>query len=160
TIKDSTSDGTSYRVKLDKYSSCSSGLLREWGYPRTIAPNVRPAICRFQMPGLDRCDNGNLLTSHTVTVSEFFNDTVFVVYSDNIDSRNDRIIAAMAPNGGFIVTQYFQVSDDVGGRKFFPWACADRRNLFVSWYDRRAASFNQPDLTDYYAGWVKLDTVG
>jgi hypothetical protein len=148
------------QVMLDKYSSCRSGLQQQWGYPRTVANNATPLACGAAMPGLDRCNDGNQLNSHTVTVSDFLNETVFVVYGDGLGNNNDRVIAAMAPNGGFNVTNYFQVSDNVQGRKFLPWACAEGRNLFVTWYDRRAATTAAPDLTDYFAGWVKLDTVG
>src|SRR6266542_3120184 len=32
-----------------------------------------------------------------------------------------------------------------------PWVCASGGNAFVTWYDRRAATVGQNDLTDYFA---------
>jgi len=152
--------GTTWnQLMLDKYSSCRSGLAQQWGYPRTVVSNGRPASCGSTVPGLDRCD-GQLMNSHTVTVADFLSGTVFIVYADGTVNGTDRIIVAMAPNGGFNVTGTYLLSDGAAGRKFLPWACAEGKNLYATWYDRRAATTAAPDATDFYAGWLRLDNFG
>ncbi len=148
------------QIYLDKYSSCKTGFVHQWGYPRTVVSNAKPATCDGSVPGLDRCD-GVLMNSHTVTVSDFDpKGMVFVVYADGTVNGSDRVIAALAPNGGFNVTSTRLLSDNAAGRKFLPWACAEGRNLYATWYDRRAATTAAPDLTDFYAGWMRLDQFG
>lgn len=148
------------QIYLDKYSSCKTGFAHQWGYPRTVVSNARPASCGSSVPGLDRCD-GAAMNSHTVTVSDFDpKGMVFVVYADGTVNGTDRVIAAIAPNGGFNVTSTHLLSDRAAGRKFLPWACAEGKNLYATWYDRRAATTAAPDLTDFYAGWLKLDKYG
>ena len=152
--------GTWDQIYLDKYSSCKTGFVHQWGYPRTVVANGRPASCGSSVPGLDRC-TGEAMNSHTVTVSDFDpHGMVFVVYADGTFNGTDRVIAAMAPNGGFNVTSTHLLSDGSAGRKFLPWACAEGKNLYATWYDRRAATAAAPDLTDFYAGWLRLDNFG
>jgi hypothetical protein len=148
------------QIYLDKYSSCKTGFAHQWGYPRTVVANARPASCGASVPGLDRC-SGELMNSHTVTVSDFDpKGLVFVVYADGTFNGTDRVIAAIAPNGGFNVTSTHLLSDSSAGRKFLPWACAEGKNLYATWYDRRAVTAGAPDLTDFYAGWLRLDQYG
>ncbi|MEO8191243.1 MAG: hypothetical protein ABI682_12955 [Acidobacteriota bacterium] len=158
--------GTWNQIYLDKYSSCKTGFVHQWGYPRTVVANARPQSCGATTPGLDRC-SGDLMNSHTVTVSDFDpHGMVFVVYSDGTsgvtatNKGTDRVIAAILPNGGFNVTSTHLLSDNTPGRKFLPWACAEGKNLYATWYDRRSATAAAGDLTDYYAGWLKLDKYG
>ena len=125
-----------------------------------MVANGRPANCGASVPGLDRC-SGELMNSHTVTVSDFDpKGMVFVVYTDGTFNGSDRVIAAMAPNGGFNVTSTHLLSDGAKGRKFLPWACAEGKNLYATWYDRRTATTAAPDSTDFYAGWLRLDPFG
>jgi len=153
--------GTTWdQIYLDKYSSCKTGFVHQWGYPRTVVSNAKPASCGGTVPGLDRCD-GALMNSHTVTVSAFDpKGMVFIVYADGTVNGTDRVIAAVAPNGGFNVTSTYLLSDGSAGRKFLPWSCAEGKNLWATWYDRRAATQAAPDLTDFYAGWLRLDQFG
>ena len=153
--------GTTWdQIYLDKFSSCKTGFAHQWGYPRTVVSNAKPASCDGSVPGLDRCD-GALMNSHTVTVSDFDpKGMVFIVYADGTFNGTDRVIAAIAPNGGFNVTSTHLVSDGSAGRKFLPWSCAEGKNLYATWYDRRAATQAAPDLTDFYVGWLHLDQYG
>jgi len=69
---------------------------------------------------------------------------VFIVYADGTVNGTDRVIAAVAPNGGFNVTSTYLLSDGSAGRKFLPWSCAEGKNLWATWYDRRAATQAAP----------------
>ena len=149
------------QIWLDKYSPCRDGFAHQWGYPRSVVANGRPADCGSSVPGLDRCD-GRLMNSHTVTVSDMDpNGMVFVVYTDGTHNGSDRVIAAIAPNGGFNVTNTRLISDGTPGRKFMPWSCAEGRNLWATWYDRRVATTPATvDRTDFMAGWLHLEDFG
>ena len=154
--------GTTWnQIYLDKYSSCRTGFVHQWGYPRTVVANAKPASCGSSIPGLDRCD-GELMNSHTVTVSDFDKKgMVFIVYTDGTFNGSDRVIAALAPNGGFNVTTTKLLSDGAAGRKFMPWSCAEGRHLYATWYDRRAATTPATvDRTDFMAGWLRLEQFG
>jgi hypothetical protein len=101
------------------------------------------------------------MNSHTVTVSDFDKKgMVFIVYTDGTFNGSDRVIAALAPNGGFNVTTTKLLSDGTASRKFMPWSCAEGRNLYATWYDRRAATTATPDRTDFMAGWLHLGQFG
>ena len=152
--------GTTWvQIYLDKYSSCRTGFVHQWGYPQTVVANAHPASCGSALPGVDRCD-GELMNSHTVTVSDFTKDgMVFVVYTDGTHQGSDRVIGAFLP-GGWAVTTTKLLSDGTPGRKFMPWACAEGRNLYATWYDRRAATTATPDRTDFVAGWLRLEKIG
>jgi hypothetical protein len=160
-VQQKDSGGTTWdQIYLDKFASCKTGFTHQWGYPRTVVSNAKPATCDGSVPGLDRCD-GASMNSHTVTVSDFDpKGMVFVVYADGTSNGSDRVIAAIAPNGGFNVTGTYLLSDGAAGRKFLPWSCAEGKNLYATWYDRRAATQAAPDLTDFYAGWLHLDRYG
>ncbi len=143
-------------VILDKFNSCANGLQLQPGYPTTVAS---PFTVTCPVPGLDRCNNGNTLSSPTVAVDPANAGHVFVTYAEkeNIEdptALGERISVAEATNDQWSAAKTSQVS--VGtARRFMPWSCALNGNLYVSWYDRRAANAGVTnDLTDFYLGRV------
>ncbi len=43
------------------------------------------------------------------------------------------------------------IQTSVNARRYHPWVCATCGSAFVTWYDRRAATTANNDLTDYFA---------
>ena len=128
-------------VMLHKFSSCAQGLRAQRGFPVMVAA-VTDLNCPY--PGLDRCNTGNKLSSHTVAVDDANPRLVFVAYASNTRSGldgNDDVRLRASTDGGATWTAPAVMSDSgLEAKRFMPWVCATQGEAFVSWYDRRAAS--------------------
>jgi len=83
---------------------------------------------------------------------------VYVAWSTNTANNNntvlnnENVVVADSTNGGATPWRApVTVNTNVTGRRFMPWACATGGSAFVTWYDRRAATAANNDLTDYFA---------
>lgn len=148
-----------YRVggnlMLDRYTACSAGLARPVGFPRVVA-----AVNRVACPvaGLDRCNNGNDLSSHTVALDDTNPNHVYVAYAINTAPNNENIQVRDSIDGGttWPAGQAVTLNSPVNARRFMPWVCTENGSAYVSWYDRRAATVSNNDLTDFYVGGVSV----
>jgi hypothetical protein len=124
-------------VMLDKYSSCKSGLQLQSGYPSLVS-SVSDVTC--PVPGLDRCNNGNLLSSHMVAVDTNNPFHVYAAFASNNGGGED-IVVMDSQDGGLSFSRKVVVnSGPASARRFLPWVCPVDDAAFVSWYDRRKAS--------------------
>ncbi len=147
-------------VLLNRFSSCASGLTVAAGFPVTVATLSGPVTC--PVPGLDRCNAGNTLSSPTVATDPAHANHLSVSFAESNGANGERIVALESADRGLTFSGRQRVSNDVPGRRFMPWSCATRNkppfppplgsNLWVGWYDRRAATAAQNDLTDYFLG--------
>jgi hypothetical protein len=153
-------------ISLNKYSPCSAGLVQQ-GMAATVAAFTN-VTC--PVPGLDRCNNGNVLSSPTVAVDDTNPSHIYVAYASNTAAGNEDVFMNDSLDGGVTwpAARVVRVNNAVPGRRFMPWVCSTGGEAFVSWYDRRAATpcatppcpgMNN-DLTDYFAGSASLDTAG
>jgi uncharacterized repeat protein (TIGR01451 family) len=138
-------------IVLDSYSSCDSGL-KPIVKQSVIATGVNYVTC--PVPGLDRCNNGNNLSSWTVGVDDTNAAHVYVSYSVNTSSGvNENVLVQDSIDSGKTWTRpSVQINTSINGRRFMPWMCAVGGIAFVSWYDRRNVTSTANDLTDYFAG--------
>lgn len=134
---------------LNKYSSCSSGLIQQTGFPVTVS-SVSDVVC--PVPGLDRCNDGNTLSSQMVAVDETDGKHVFAAFAENTSASNEDIWLLESPDGGSSWGAPKVVNASVPARRYMPWVCTSGSGVWVSWYDRRAATAANNDLTDYYVG--------
>jgi hypothetical protein len=130
-------------------------------YPKTASPFTTFAGCEAPngFGGLDRCNDGNVLSSPTVTVDDTNANHVYVAWATNTAANNETIMVADSTNDNAFGTP---VPINAGGtaRRFMPWACAVGGKAFVTWYDRRASVNSNParnDLTDYFAASAGLN---
>jgi len=144
-------------VMLNKFSSCSSGLTQQVGFPQTVA-TFTDVTC--PVAGLDRCNDGNILSSPTVTVDSTNANHVYVAFATNTASGNENIIVKDSVDGGATWPRAQVVNSSASGRRFMPWVCALGGTAFVSWYDRRVATTANPDRTDYFLGSVFAGPAG
>jgi hypothetical protein len=156
-------------LQLAKFSSCSSGLER-LGETITIpVANRRDCEdeklidkCFCPFAGLDRCNNGNLLSSPTIGVDDENPSRIYVAYSLNTSvgkndtPANDDIVVQMSTDGGVTWPHRAIVSHSQPGRRFMPWLCFQNERAYVTWFDRRAATPKDNDLTDFYMGSAHL----
>jgi hypothetical protein len=160
------SDGSVYvayvsssSIMLRKFSTCDRGLTPQ--PPVTVASYVGPQACGNSpgpapLPGLDRCNDGNTLNSPTVAVDDTNPNHVYVAWATSTSVTNENILVADSMDGGATFPRSVNVNSAVIARRFMPWACSTGGIAFVSWYDRRAASSANDDLTDYFLGSVSV----
>jgi hypothetical protein len=146
-------------IMLRKFSSCDSGLTP--GTPVTVGGYVGPQACGNSpgpapLPGLDRCNDGNIINSPTVGVDPTDPNHIYVAWATSTSSSNEDILLAESRDGGATFPRSVTVNRNVVARRFMPWACSVAGIAFVSWYDRRAATTANNDLTDYFLGNVSL----
>ncbi|HYE16360.1 MAG TPA: hypothetical protein VD968_18120, partial [Pyrinomonadaceae bacterium] len=156
-------DGGNYM--LNKYSSCATGLAPQPGFPVVVTARS-PVNCPFA--GHDRCDQNP--SSQTIAVDDTNPNHVYFSYSENTGNpNNENIMVRDSLDGGLTwpAARVAQVSSGVNGKRIMPWVCTTGGEAFVTWYDRRAATpcatppcAANNDLTDYYAGRVRLDLGG
>jgi hypothetical protein len=145
-------------VTLNKYSSCQSGFAVQTGSPVTVASGLA-VTC--PVSGLDRCNNGNQLSSPTVAVDQTDAQHIYVSYAQS-SGAGESIVVQDSVDGGktWPSDRAVTVSASNTARRFMPWMCAVDGFAYVTWYDRRAATSAQNDLTDYYGNSAYLDESG
>jgi hypothetical protein len=157
-------------LKLAKYGSCASGLVMEPGFPLIIPVNNTRLCaddegldrCHCPIAGIDRCNNGNLLSSPTVAVDDTNSSRIYAAFTVNsIDpitsARNDDVVVKASTDGGLTWPHEATINaigtGRLGARRFMPWLCSVNGRAYVTWYDR---GFNEPfndnSLTNYYLG--------
>jgi hypothetical protein len=148
-------DGTVYvvtrnggAINLDSYSSCKSGLVQN--HNQTPVANFNTVVC--PVPGLDRCNNGNVLSSPTIAVDDKNANHLYVAYATNTAANNENIMVLDSPDGGTTWNTAVQINGGGNARRFMPWVCAVEGKANVAWFDRRNATAANNDLTDYFGG--------
>jgi len=141
---------------LNKFSSCSSGLVQQTGFPVEVSA-VTDVTC--PVPGLDRCNDGNTLSSQMAAVDEGDAKHVFAAFAENTSASNEDIWLLESRDGGSTWGAPNAVNAAVPARRYMPWVCTSGSSVWVSWYDRRAATAANNDLTDYYVAMRGLFTV-
>lgn len=141
-------------IMLDKFSACNAAtpLQLQAGFPATVSA-VTDIVC--PVPGLDRCNNGNVLSSHTVAIDDTNANHVYVAFGTDTGGGNSDVMVTDSTTGGTngSWSAPVRINANVTGVRFMPWVCSVGGAARVSWYDRRAAVGGASnDLTDYYCG--------
>lgn len=134
-------------IRLRRFSPCDAGLVAQPSVQVTTFNNVPCPV-----PGLDRCNNGNILSSPTVSVDPVDPNHVYVAWATSAGSGNEDIMVADSRDSGVTFGPGVRVNTAVAARRFMPWVCSLAGTAFVSWYDRRTATAVNNDLTNYFAG--------
>lgn len=139
-------------ILLHRFTSCASGLTAVAGYPLTVATLTGQVAC--PMPGLDRCNDGNTLSSPTVAADPADANHLFVAFAELDGSGGERIVVVESRDAGATFPRQATISGATSARRFMPWACSTRGDAWVGWYDRSAALVTgaSNDLTDYFIG--------
>jgi hypothetical protein len=133
-------------VTLTKYSSCNSRFIALAGWPVTVASGIG-VTC--PVPGLDRCNIGNQLSSPMVAVDSINANHIYVAYAQSSGSE-EKIVLQDSDDGGQRWRRSVTLNASSTARRFMPWLCTWGGIANVTWYDRRAATSTNNDLTDYY----------
>jgi len=135
-------------IGLDKFSSCQNGLSAQTGFPVTVANGIGVSC---PVAGLDRCNNGNVLSSQMVAVDDTNASHVYVSYAQS-SGNGESVVLQDSGDGGKTWPSNRAGTLNTSGtaRRFMPWLCTGNGVANVTWYDRRSATGSQNDLTDYY----------
>lgn len=136
-------------VLLHRFSSCVAGLTQDPGFPVTVATRAGAVAC--PMPGLDRCNDGNDLSSPTVAPDPNDANHVFVTFAER-SGAGERILTFESTNRGANFTRQTTVSNSTTARRFMPWSCSTLGRSFTGWYDRSPSTTAANDRTDYFFG--------
>jgi hypothetical protein len=137
-------------INLDSFSSCANGLAQNLNQV-AIATGVNAVAC--PVAGLDRCNDGNTLRSHTLAVDDTNSNHLYAAYAVNTaagNPGNDNVLVQDSTDGGMTWRPAVQVNQVVNGRRYEPWVCATGGRAAISWQDRRASTAGSNDSTDYF----------
>jgi hypothetical protein len=140
---------TAQAILLNKYSDCDGGLQMGDGFPVTVTSFINVSC---PVPGLDRCNNGNILSSPTVSEDDLDPKHIYVAWaSATMIGKNEDIMVADSMDGGRTFPHSTRLNAPLRARRFMPWMATYHGVAYVNWYDRRYA--NAPgasnDLTHY-----------
>jgi hypothetical protein len=144
-------------LRVDKFNPCTTSAAvmtrAAGGFPRPVSGFTDFAGCEVAngFGGLDRCNDGNILSGPTVTVDDTNANHVYVAWANNAASSNENILVADSTDGGVNWRPPITIQTNVNGRRYNPWVCATCGSAFVTWYDRRTATATSNDLTDYFS---------
>ena len=141
-------------IVVDKFSSCDSGLTEQSGFPVTIAISDIPC----PVPGLDRCNDGNTLSSPFIAVDDTASNHVYLGWAqENVAGTGSDIVIADSNDGGQNFGTPVAANSSTVGTRFMPWLSSWGGTAYVGWYDRSTAdstSADPDDATRYHYGSV------
>ena len=152
-------------ILLQRYSPCSQGLKPLWhdssgkSTPSKIA-SISGVHCDpgNTVPGLDRCNDGNVLASPTIAFDSTHPKRVSVVYSNELSPHVDTItvvstndITILQKDVPFPEVEYLDMPGQAAvGERFMPWGCMAHGRFYAGFYDRRSQTSAHNDMTEYF----------
>ncbi len=136
-------------MMLHKLSDCDAGLAPQPGFP-VVASTFTNVVC--PVPGLDRCNGRNILSSPVVAVDDLDPSHVYYAFATSTGAGNEDVMVFDSTDGGMTFPRSVRVNGAVAGRRFMPWISTYGGVAVVSWYDRRHATAGNDDLTRFFVG--------
>ncbi len=144
-------------VMVHKFSSCDNGLNAQVGFPVNVA-SVFGVEC--PIAGLDRCNNGNNLSSHTLAVDDTDPTHIYLAYANSLTGAagafDEEVFVRHSTDGGLTWSGETPINRNEVGRRWMPWVCSTRGNAYVTWFETVQFS----DTTDFYCGGATVDGNG
>ena len=138
-------------ILLNRFTSCAAGLAADAGFPVTVATMSGAVTC--PIAGLDRCNDGNTLSSPTVATDPDNANHISVSFAENNGGSSERIITLQSNNRGASFPTRQNVATSASTRRFMPWSCIARGRTWAGWYGRPpAVGGASNDRTDYFIG--------
>jgi hypothetical protein len=144
-------------IRIDKFNACTTSASQmtraSASFPTTVSSYNDVAGCEVAngFPGLDRCNDGNKLSSWMVAVDDTNANHVYAAWATNTAANNENVQVADSIDGGKTWRPPVIINTGVAARRFMPWVCPSGGNAFVTWYGRDAATAANNDLTDFFA---------
>jgi hypothetical protein len=134
-------------IMLHKFSSCSSGLAAQSGFPHAVSA-FTAVTC--PVPGLDRCNNGNVLSSPTAVEDDLVPNHVYVAWATSTGATNENVTVADSMDGGSTFPRSVVVNSGATARRYMPWLSSYGGVAYVTWYDRSTATPALDDFTRFH----------
>jgi hypothetical protein len=150
-------------IRVDKFNACTTSAAQMTraggGFPKPVSAFTTVAGCEVAngLGGLNRCNDGNILSGPTVTVDDTNANHVYIAWANNTAANDENVLVADSTDGGVNWRAPVTINTNVTARRFHPWACATNGSAFVTFYDRRNATAANNDLTDYFAASAGLN---
>lgn len=119
-------------MNVRRFSACDAGLAPD---PVTTVAAFTMVPC--PMTGLDRCNNGNILSSPTVAADDTDGQHVYYAFATNTVAGNEDVMVYDSTNHAASFTRSVRANAAVAGRRFMPWVTSNNGVALVTWYDRR-----------------------
>lgn len=137
-------------LRLHKYNRCDAGLMPQAPvWPITVTPYAEVPC---PVPGLDRCQVKNTLSSPKVAVDDLDAAHVYYAFATSTGGGNEDVMVYDSVDGGATFPRSVRVNSAIPARRFMPWISTYGGMAVVSWYDRRSATMADNDLTRFYIG--------
>ena len=140
-------------MMIQKFSNCDAGLTPQVGWPVTVSAFTN-VVC--PVPGLDRCNGRNILSSQKVAVDDLDPNHIYYVFATSTGAGNEDIVAFDSSDGGATFPRSTRVNSAVTARRYMPWVSVYGGVAAISWYDRRTATAANNDLTRFFIGGVAV----
>ena len=144
-------------MMLHKFSNCDAGLTPQVGWPIVVSAFTN-VVC--PVPGLDRCNGRNILSSQKVAVDDLDPNHIYYVFANSTGAGNEDIMVFDSTDGGATFPRSVRVNSATTARRFMPWISSYGGIAAVSWYDRRHATMANNDLTRYFIGGAAVRGTG
>jgi HYDIN/CFA65/VesB-like, Ig-like domain len=144
-------------IRIKKYSSAANGFALQSTFD-VVGTGNSNVPC--PVPGLDRCNDGNVLASPMAAVDDTNPNHVYVAYANNTVAGNEDVFVRDSTDGGatFPGGRVVRLNQALPARRYMPWVSAVGGAARVSWYDRRASAGSLDNsLADFYSGSAFLD---
>ncbi|HUK35978.1 MAG TPA: hypothetical protein VLV86_18805, partial [Vicinamibacterales bacterium] len=143
-------------MNLRRFTSCDAGLT-----PQPIQTISAFTMVPCPVPGLDRCNSGNVLSSPTVAVDDNDGSHVYYAFATSSGAGNENVMVFDSTDGGVTFPRSVVANSAVTARRFMPWISANAGSAYVTWYDRRNATAANNDLTRFFGSrvWLKSGTL-
>jgi len=151
-------------IRIDKFNACTTSASQmtraSASFPQTVSSYNDVAGCEVAngFPGLDRCNDGNKLSSWMAAVDDTNANHVYVSWATNTAANNENVLVADSNDGGKTWRSPVTINTGVTARRFMPWVCPSGGNAFVTWYGRDAATVTDNSLTDFFAASAGLSS--
>jgi hypothetical protein len=136
-------------MMLHKFSNCDAGLTPQVGWPITVAA-FSNVVC--PVPGLDRCNGRNILSSQKVAVDDLDPNHIYYAFATSTGAGNEDVMVFDSSNGGATFPRSVRVNGPVTARRYMPWISTYGGVAVLSWYDRRNSTAGNNDLTRFFIG--------
>ena len=136
-------------MMLHKYSNCDAGLAAQAGFPVVVSAFTN-VVC--PVPGLDRCNGRNILSSPVVAVDDLDAAHVYYSFTTSTGAGNENVMVFDSTDGGLTFPRNVVVNTAVAAKRFMSWISTYGGTAVLSWYDRRTATMANNDRTRFFIG--------
>jgi hypothetical protein len=142
---------------INKFDQCQNNLKPQTPvFPVSLPGGFTGVGC--PVPGLDRCSPpGDASPQPSVDDTDPLHVMVALAQGEGPNSPGpENVVVFDSHDGGQTWPRYWIVNNSASAVRFLPWICTTQGDTYVSWYDRRNATADDPSRTAYYVTAVDL----